>query len=35
MAGRFSRRIRGYAKVKGIPVVDAPVGVRKHDLAED
>jgi hypothetical protein len=26
MAGRFSRRIRGYAKAKGIPVVDCPAG---------
>ena len=23
MAGRFSRRVRGYAKVKGIPIVSA------------
>src|ERR1035438_6930198 len=35
MAGRFSRRIRGYAKANGIPVVDCPVGERKHDLAEE
>jgi hypothetical protein len=35
MAGRFSRRIRGYAKAKGIPVVDCPAGERKHELAED
>ena len=35
MAGRFSRRIRGYAKAKGIPVVDCPAGERKHDLAEE
>jgi hypothetical protein len=35
MAGRFSRRIRGYAKAEGIPVVDCPVGKRKHDLAEE
>lgn len=35
MAGRFSRRIRGYAKAAGIPVVDCPVGKRKHDLAEE
>jgi hypothetical protein len=34
MAGRFSRRIRGYAKAKGVPVVDCPAGKRKHDLAE-
>jgi hypothetical protein len=35
MAGRFSRRLRGYAKAKGIPVVDCPAGKRKHDLAEE
>src|SRR4051812_28266887 len=35
MAGRFSRRIRGYAKAHGIPVVDCSVGQRKHDLAEE
>src|SRR5215469_9232755 len=35
LAGRFSRRIRGYAKAHGIPVVDCPAGQRKHDLAEE
>jgi hypothetical protein len=35
MAGRFSRRIRGYAKANGIPVVDCPAGERKHELAEE
>lgn len=35
IAGRFSRRIRGYAKAHGIPVIDCSVGERKHDLAED
>jgi len=35
LAGRFSRRIRGYAKAHGIPVVDCSVGQRKHDLAEE
>ena len=35
LAGRFSRRIRGYAKVHNIPVVDCSVGERKHDLAEE
>jgi hypothetical protein len=34
MAGRFSRRLRGYAKAHGIPVIDCSVGERKHDLAE-
>ena len=35
MAGRFSRRVRGYAKSKGIPVVDCAAGERKHELAEE
>jgi len=35
MAGRFSRRVRGYAKAHDIPVVDCSVGQRKHDLAEE
>ena len=35
MAGRFSRRVRGYAKTHGIPVIDCPAGQRKHDLAEE
>jgi hypothetical protein len=35
MAGRFSRRVRGYAKANNIPVVDCSVGERKHDLAEE
>ena len=35
MAGRFSRRVRGYAKAKGIPVVDCTAGERKHELAEE
>ena len=35
LAGRFSRRIRGYAKAHNIPVVDCSVGERKHDIAED
>ena len=35
MAGRFSRRIRGYAKAHGIPIVDCSVGERKHDMAEE
>lgn len=34
MAGRFSRRVRAYAKEHGIPVVDCGVGERKHELAE-
>src|SRR5271166_4029935 len=35
MAGRFSRRIHGYAKANGIPVVHCPAGERKHGLAEE
>ena len=26
LAGRFSRRVRGYAKANGIPVIDCPAG---------
>ncbi|HLW86197.1 MAG TPA: hypothetical protein VKR60_13345 [Candidatus Sulfotelmatobacter sp.] len=35
LAGRFSRRVRGYAKAHGVPVIDCPAGERKHDLAEE
>src|SRR5258708_12200430 len=35
LAGRFSRRVRGYAKAHGIPVVDCLAGERKHDVAAD
>ena len=35
LAGRFSRRVRGYAKGHAIPVIDCPAGQRKHDLAEE
>src|SRR6201993_2920440 len=35
LAGRFIRRIRGYAKAHGIPVIDCSAGQRKHDLAEE
>ena len=34
MAGRFSRRLRAWAKAKGVPVVDCPPGKRKHEIAE-
>src|SRR5712692_9599207 len=34
MAGRFSRRVRAYAKAHGIPVIDCSVGERKHEVAE-
>jgi hypothetical protein len=35
MSGRFSRRLRGYAKAHDIPVIDCSVGERKHDIAEE
>ena len=35
MAGRFGRRIRGYAQSKGIPVIDCRTGERKHEIAEE
>ena len=35
LAGRFSRRIRGYAKADDIPVIDCSAGQRKHELAEE
>jgi hypothetical protein len=35
MAGRFSRRIRGWAKANGVPVMDCRAGERKHDVAEE
>lgn len=34
LAGRFSRRVRAYAKAHRIPVIDCPVTERKHELAE-
>ncbi|MGQ0733092.1 MAG: hypothetical protein ACT4QD_05470 [Acidobacteriota bacterium] len=34
MAGRFSRRVRAYAKANSIPVIDCRVDERKHELAE-
>jgi hypothetical protein len=35
MAGRFSRRVRGWAKANAVPVMDCRAGERKHDLAEE
>jgi hypothetical protein len=35
MAGRFSRRIRGYAKANGIPIIDCGADDRKHEIAEE
>ena len=34
MAGRFSRRVRGWAKSHRIPVIDCASGERKHEVAE-
>jgi hypothetical protein len=35
MAGRFSRRVRAFAKANGIPVIDCGRGERKHQIAEE
>jgi hypothetical protein len=35
LAGRFSRRVRAWAKAKGVPVIDCGRDVRKHRLAEE
>lgn len=35
MAGRFSRRVRAFAKAHGIPVIDCEKGERKHEIAEE
>lgn len=35
IAGRFSRRVRAFAKARQIPVIDCSVGDRKHDVAEE
>jgi hypothetical protein len=35
LAGRFGRRVRAFAKAKGIPVIDCPRGERKHEIAEE
>ena len=35
MAGRFSRRIRGFARAHSIPVIDCRRGERKHEIAEE
>jgi len=35
MAGRFSRRLRAWAKENQIPVVYSSPGERKHDLASE
>jgi hypothetical protein len=35
MAGRFSRRLRAWAKANNIPVVYCARGERKHEIAEE
>jgi hypothetical protein len=35
MAGRFSRRVPGFARAHGIPVIDCRRGERKHEIAEE
>jgi hypothetical protein len=35
MAGRFSRRVRGFARSRGIPVIDCGSEERKHEIAEE
>lgn len=35
MAGRFARRVRGWAKANGIPVIDCKAGERKHLIAQE
>ncbi len=35
MAGRFSRRIRAWAKTNQVPVIDYARGERKHWIAEE
>ena len=35
MAGRFSRRLRAWAKANNIPVVYCAAGERKHEIAEE
>jgi len=35
MAGRFSRRVHGYAKAQDIPLLHCHAGEHKHELAEE
>jgi hypothetical protein len=35
MAGRFSRRVRAFAKANQVPVIDCGRGERKHRIAEE
>lgn len=34
LAGRFARRVRGWATANGVPVIDCLSGERKHQIAE-
>jgi hypothetical protein len=35
LSGRFSRRLRAWAKASGIPLIHCTPGERKHDIAEE
>jgi hypothetical protein len=35
MAGRFSRRVRGWAQAHAVPVIDCKSQERKHEIAEE
>jgi hypothetical protein len=35
MAGRFARRVKGWAKANGVPVIYCTAGQRKHLIAEE
>src|SRR3989442_6994023 len=35
LSGRFSRRVRAWAKASGLPLMDCRPGERKHDIAEE
>src|SRR5207244_4181930 len=34
MAGRFARRVRGWARANNVPVIDCKTGQRKHLIAQ-
>ena len=35
LAGRFARRVRGWAKANDVPVIDTKAGERKHLIAQE
>ena len=35
LAGRFARRVRGWAKANAVPVIDTKAGERKHLIAQE